>query len=201
MLDFVKAFPSGDMEGVADALARMKFTKEGVDVPAFARDLGEVLQSVEAVDPNQIAAGDVDEGQLNRLVVSVSKVAPSCAARVPPVPASETLRESETKAGQPETSLHRRAETALPTAQVAERYGIRFPREFALLVKQVLYFDRYTRLLAPDLDVLNDERLSMNQPPSAAAAGAAGAVGAGGAEAVVAEVASVEVTEVIPPAD
>jgi len=48
-------------------------------------------------------------------------------------------------------------------ARVAEGYGIRFPREFALLVKQVLYFDRYTRLLAPDLDVLADERLMANQ--------------------------------------
>jgi hypothetical protein len=27
------------------------------------------------------------------------------------------------------------------------------------LVKQALYFDRYTRLLAPDVDVLRDERL------------------------------------------
>ena len=50
---------------------------------------------------------------------------------------------------------------------MAANYGIRFPREFALLVKQVLYFDRYTRLLAPDLDVLNDERLSMNRPAAA----------------------------------
>merc|ERR1712087_620677 len=49
-------------------------------------------------------------------------------------------------------------------AKVASNYGIRFPREFALLVKQVLYFDRYTRLLAPGLDVLNDDRLSMNRP-------------------------------------
>merc|ERR1712087_862291 len=81
---------------------------------------GEVLSSVEAVDAEQVAAGMVDETQLNRLVASVAKVATG--------------------------------------------YGIRFPREFALLVKQVLYFDRYTRLLAPGLDVLNDDRLSMNRP-------------------------------------
>ena len=31
-------------------------------------------------------------------------------------------------------------------------------------VEQVLYFDRYTRLLAPDLDVLADDRLTANQP-------------------------------------
>jgi hypothetical protein len=28
----------------------------------------------------------------------------------------------------------------------------------------VLYFDRYTRLLAPDLDILADERLMSNMP-------------------------------------
>ena len=31
--------------------------------------------------------------------------------------------------------------------------------------KQVLYFDRYTRLLAPGLDVMNDDRMAMNRPP------------------------------------
>mmetsp|Transcript_70514 Transcript_70514/g.117081 ORF Transcript_70514/g.117081 Transcript_70514/m.117081 type:complete len:511 (+) Transcript_70514:16-1548(+) len=124
MVDFVKAFPAGDMQGVALSLARMGFTKQDVDVTAFAADLAEVLDSMQDVDAQQIANGAaVDETQLNRLVASVAKVASS--------------------------------------------YGIRFPREFALLVKQVLYFDRYTRLLAPGLDVLSDDRLSMNRANSA----------------------------------
>jgi len=38
---------------------------------------------------------------------------------------------------------------------VATNYGIKFPREFVLLIKQVLYFDRYTRILAPGLNVLS----------------------------------------------
>ena len=33
------------------------------------------------------------------------------------------------------------------------------PREFGLLLKQVLYFDRYVQLLAPDLQVVDDDRL------------------------------------------
>jgi aarF domain-containing kinase len=33
------------------------------------------------------------------------------------------------------------------------------PREFGILLKQVLYFDRYTRLLAPELDFMEDDRL------------------------------------------
>ena len=37
----------------------------------------------------------------------------------------------------------------------------------------MLYFDRYTRLLAPDLDILADERLMSNMPADAAGGGAA----------------------------
>lgn len=34
-------------------------------------------------------------------------------------------------------------------------------REFGLLVKQVLYFDRYVRLLAPELQVMEDSRVTL----------------------------------------
>mmetsp|Transcript_5107 Transcript_5107/g.9735 ORF Transcript_5107/g.9735 Transcript_5107/m.9735 type:complete len:595 (+) Transcript_5107:2-1786(+) len=47
--------------------------------------------------------------------------------------------------------------------QVAENNGVRLPREFGLLVKQALYFDRYTKLLAPQLDVMNDDRIRWSQ--------------------------------------
>lgn len=50
---------------------------------------------------------------------------------------------------------------ALDLVAVAEGNGVRLPREFGILLKQVLYFDRYTRLLAPDLDVLADDRISL----------------------------------------
>ncbi|KAL3910635.1 MAG: hypothetical protein SGPRY_008986 [Prymnesium sp.] len=125
MLDFVQAFPAGNMAGIAAALSDMGFTKEGVDVEAFATDLKEVLDSIDAVPVDQMAAGQVDETQLNRLVASFAKV--------------------------------------------AEGYGIRLPREFALLLKQVLYFDRYTKILAPDVDVLADERISSMNMRSARA--------------------------------
>eukprot|EP00891_Asterochloris_glomerata_P001329 jgi/Astpho2/1329/e_gw1.00024.15.1_t len=42
-----------------------------------------------------------------------------------------------------------------------ETHGIRFPREFGLLLKQLLYFDRYTRELAPSLSVLRDDRVKL----------------------------------------
>jgi len=120
MMDFVQSYALNDIDGIASAIQRMGFTAKDIDVRAFAVDLRDALASMQAIDPNMVSAGAVDETQLNALVSSVAKI--------------------------------------------SESYGIRFPREFALLVKQVLYFDRYTRLLAPDLDVLSDDRIAMNRP-------------------------------------
>jgi predicted unusual protein kinase regulating ubiquinone biosynthesis (AarF/ABC1/UbiB family) len=38
-------------------------------------------------------------------------------------------------------------------------HGMRMPRDFVLVVKQMLYFDRYAKLLAPDLNVFRDPRI------------------------------------------
>lgn len=46
---------------------------------------------------------------------------------------------------------------------VGERHGIRFPRDFALLFKQMLYFDRFMRVLAPYTDIYADQRLQLVQ--------------------------------------
>lgn len=54
----------------------------------------------------------------------------------------------------------------LNVVRVSEEYGLRFPREFGLLLKQLLYFDRYTRLLAPSLNVLDDSRVRIGQTES-----------------------------------
>src|SRR5699024_8670287 len=56
---------------------------------------------------------------------------------------------------------------------IGESHGIRFPREFALLLKQFLYFDRYVQALAPEMDMFADERLDV----FAAADGVAGMLG------------------------
>lgn len=49
----------------------------------------------------------------------------------------------------------------LEVVAVGEKHGIRFPRAFALLFKQILYFDRYIKILAPDMELFNDNRLQM----------------------------------------
>jgi predicted unusual protein kinase regulating ubiquinone biosynthesis (AarF/ABC1/UbiB family) len=43
--------------------------------------------------------------------------------------------------------------------RTAERHGLRLPRAFVLVTKQMLYFDRYARKLAPKLNVFRDARL------------------------------------------
>ncbi|MFT4021930.1 MAG: AarF/UbiB family protein [Acinetobacter sp.] len=49
----------------------------------------------------------------------------------------------------------------LDMVAVGERHGIHFPRDFALLFKQMLYFDRFMRVLAPYVDIYADQRLQM----------------------------------------
>ncbi|CAA0115531.1 putative protein [BD1-7 clade bacterium] len=46
-------------------------------------------------------------------------------------------------------------------SSISSRHGIRFPREFTLLVKQFLYFDRYIRLLAPEVEMFDTERMDI----------------------------------------
>lgn len=48
----------------------------------------------------------------------------------------------------------------LELVDITESNGLKLPREFGLLVKQSLYFDRYLKILAPELDVMNDSRVS-----------------------------------------
>jgi aarF domain-containing kinase len=43
--------------------------------------------------------------------------------------------------------------------RAAVRHGMRMPRDFVLIVKQMLYFDRYARILAPKLNVFTDPRI------------------------------------------
>lgn len=48
----------------------------------------------------------------------------------------------------------------LPQIQrVASKHRMRMPKEFVLITKQLLYFDRYAKLLAPKLNVFTDPRL------------------------------------------
>ncbi len=51
----------------------------------------------------------------------------------------------------------------LPVIQrVASKNRMFMPKEFVLITKQMLYFDRYAKLLAPELNVFTDPRLLMS---------------------------------------
>ena len=49
----------------------------------------------------------------------------------------------------------------LDIIDVTDKNGLKLPREFGLLVKQSLYFDRYLKILAPNLDIMSDTRLTL----------------------------------------
>lgn len=60
--------------------------------------------------------------------------------------------------------------------RVGDRNGVKFPREFGLLLKQVLYFDRYVRLLAPEMEVVSDERVAFMDSAATLSPNAAGTI-------------------------
>lgn len=53
----------------------------------------------------------------------------------------------------------------LEMVEIGKRHGIHFPRDFALLTKQLLYFDRFMVTLAPDMDLFEGERLKLVSMP------------------------------------
>ena len=69
----------------------------------------------------------------------------------------------------------------LPGIQrTATRHRMRMPNEFILITKQLLYFDRYAKALAPKLNVFTDPRLvlgMMQRHPEGARAGRSGEEG------------------------
>ncbi len=51
------------------------------------------------------------------------------------------------------------AEVFSQVLRVATRHHVRLPRELVLVVKQLLYFERYSKELAPDYQILGDRRI------------------------------------------
>jgi aarF domain-containing kinase len=127
MFALAEGLPKGDFKAVAEGLATMGATREGVDTVRLASDL---------------------EALFRRLDLAPVESAP------PGYPAYDAPPEDE--------DLNR---ALMDLVAVGRRHGIRFPREFTLLVKQFLYFDRYIRMLAPDLALFGDSRVNALQNP------------------------------------
>ncbi|KAI3831166.1 hypothetical protein MKW92_047304 [Papaver armeniacum] len=131
MEGFLASIAIEEYEQMASSLIDMGATSSNVDAKAFARDLEKVFSSIQDLDTEIIVAAA--RGSDARTTVAANVV----------------VDERQMNA------------LFLDVVRVSESYGLRFPREFALLMKQLLYFDRYTRLLAPNVNMLQDQRISI----------------------------------------
>jgi aarF domain-containing kinase len=114
------------------------------------RGLAEALVAMGAAESVDVDAFAAD---LEGLVASLEAVDPSVVA---------TEGEDGLLTAQIAVDDAQITDVLLKLVETAERNGVKLPREFGLLVKQALYFDRYTKILAPEMDVLRDGRLEIN---------------------------------------
>ncbi|KAI9156647.1 hypothetical protein LWI28_010035 [Acer negundo] len=129
---FLASIATEEYEPMASSLIAMGATDKDVDVKAFARDLEKIFSSIQELD-TEIVVATARGTTTNATAVSANVI----------------VDERQMNA------------LFLDVIRVSESYGLRFPREFALLIKQLLYFDRYTRLLAPEMNMLQDQRISI----------------------------------------
>ena len=140
-----EAVSQGDFVGVASSLVELGVVPRAadsageVDTDTLAEDLAGIFQSMQRTSTG-VAAAD-----------SAAKAEVVVGGETPPGAASvEQLQD-----------VAEVAQLALDVVATAERNGLVLPREFGLLVKQGLYFDRYLKTLAPDLNPFNDPRISL----------------------------------------
>ena len=99
------------------------------------------------------------------LALSLSKIGATSAAVDLPLFASDleslwrTLMQEDQNLPEDPDQLWRHI--TMSFSSISAKHGIRFPREFTLLVKQFLYFDRYINLLAPEIGMFDNERMDM----------------------------------------
>lgn len=105
--DYMIAFSTGNYQRLAEVICEMGVTPDGLDLNAFAKDLGETYAPL-----LKLSFGEVNYADF------------------------------------------------LPGIQrTATRHHVRMPTELILITKQLLYFDRYAKGLAPKLNVFADPRL------------------------------------------
>jgi len=119
------ALAEGDYRKMAESLTNMGAADEKVDLDGFAGDLEKVMIGLNSVQPEVTVAVEEDIGGVGSVTGRID------------------FDEGEV------TGL------LLDFVDVAENNGLKLPREFGLLVKQSLYFDRYLKILAPNLDVMS----------------------------------------------
>lgn len=121
LVEFMQGRALEDFDVMAKAMVAIGATNVDVDTAKLSRDLAQLVDRVERIDPMNLAMSDprdaVDDPQVNELMLSI--------------------------------------------VELGKQHGLKFPREFALLLKQLLYFDRYMQALAPDLEFFGDPRINV----------------------------------------
>ena len=156
MEDLARALPRSDWTGAARALVRMGAIIGGDDAATYAKlgplasDLERLADRVDALVLDVVAmeGGNVTTAAVGSLG-ALNGAGPGGGGGGGGAPPIGSLEIAE-----------RANRLVLDVVEVAENRGLRFPREFALLIKQMLYFDRFVQELAPELDVLTDDRIS-----------------------------------------
>ncbi len=128
---------------------RVGFLDFGI-VGRFARaqrdQVGDYLVAFATGDFAKLADVMMTMGSVDRSRVDAKKLAEDLAAAYGPI-----LGDEVTPA--------KYADILPAILRAGVQHGMRMPREFVLVVKQMLYFDRYARLLAPRLNVFRDPRI------------------------------------------
>eukprot|EP00903_Cladosiphon_okamuranus_P020311 g18636.t1 len=117
---------------MAEALCEMGATVGPVDTEKFASDLEGLWKKFNSLDPEAMLAASGGG-----------------------VDGGSSNKRLDEQAEQEATGF------LLDLVSVSGDNGLKLPREFGLLIKQQLYFDRYTKILAPTLDPLRDSRMQM----------------------------------------
>ncbi|KAK3022378.1 hypothetical protein RJ639_047352 [Escallonia herrerae] len=144
---FLASIATEEYDSMASALIEMGATSKNVDSKAFSRDLEKIFSSIQASFCYKWSLIFHLLEDLDTEIVVATATGTNTNATA--VSANLVVDERQMNA------------LFLDVVRVSESYGLRFPREFALLMKQLLYFDRYTRLLAPNLNMLQDERIAI----------------------------------------
>ena len=137
-------------EEAADGVGKEKGgpgTSDELDYSAFAADLEAVFNdAAAAAAATTVTVVPVDEASGMPVIGSIA----AASAEAQAAAAAVTFDEA---------AINR---LLLSVVRVGETYGIRFPREFGILLKQLLYFDRYIRILAPGLSLADDSRVGLD---------------------------------------
>ena len=128
------ALVNNDSLGMAQALCNMGATDTNVNLQQFANDIDTVLDRVYNVVP----------GMVDDITITTD------GQQITGASAMLNINDNDI------------TDLLLEIVQITENNGLKLPREFGLLVKQSLYFDRYLKILAPDVNIMKDERIAKN---------------------------------------